>query len=523
MQTVVSGWTAEERDSVRKIAHNLQVSWHKQSTLGNRTFTIGVSTIGGNDAIGINPGSIGSPSNYRYFNESNYVMTLAWERGLNMPTGGLTKALAEVSLDNTSGRFTPRYMGGRSELYTAILPRRPMIINAGFNLNNVDQVIPQFAGVLNKQPRVDVVNKEVGLQAADYVDFFEGKYLDKEAMFTSKFENQVMETMLQGTLGMSTSQYDLDQGINLIPFGLFEKGTKMSDIFHDLAESANGQFFQDESGIFKYKNRQWGDSSPNNTVQRIISTSQVISAEAPNDDHIINVVEVNSKVYQKQPLQTIFTLPSLSFITVPGNSSIDQFFEFQDPVLQLTDPSSGGANSYYIANLASDGTSTDVTSSIQVKNIGTFAKSVKYRFTNGTASTVYVTQLVLAGRAAINPSDIYVRVQDGSSVTAYQEQPYQITNDYIQNESWANTYAQMILNDFSDPENLQIITIRAIPELQLFDLISWQGRYWRIFDIKTTLDPSVGYVQELTLLQRNITSYFRIGISTIGGSDKIAP
>ena len=81
----------------------------------------------------------------------------------------------------------------------------------------------------------------------------------------------------------------------------------------------------------------------------------------------------------------------------------------------------------------------------------------------------------------------------------------------------------MILNDFSDPENLQVITIRAIPELQLFDLISWQGRYWRIFDIKATIDPSVGFVQELTLLQRTIKTYFRIGISTIGGDDKISP
>ena len=81
----------------------------------------------------------------------------------------------------------------------------------------------------------------------------------------------------------------------------------------------------------------------------------------------------------------------------------------------------------------------------------------------------------------------------------------------------------MIVNDFSQPENLQKITIRAIPELQLYDLISWQGRYWRLFDIKSTIEPSIGYVQELTMLQRTITTYFRIGISTIGGGDKIAP
>jgi hypothetical protein len=81
----------------------------------------------------------------------------------------------------------------------------------------------------------------------------------------------------------------------------------------------------------------------------------------------------------------------------------------------------------------------------------------------------------------------------------------------------------MLLDDFSTPENIQRITIRAVPELQLGDLISWQGRYWRVYDIKSTLDASSGYIQEILIMQRTIASYFRIGISTIGGTDKIAP
>lgn len=522
MQTVASGWTAEERDSTRKIIQNTQVSWHKQNLLSNRTFTIGVSVIGGNDAIGANPGALGSPANYKYFDESAYVMGISWERGLNMPVGGLTKALAEVRLDNTTERFTPRYMGGRSELYTAILPRRPILINAGFNYSGADQSIPQFAGLLNKQPKVDIRNREVTLEAADYVDFFGGRKLDQQVMFTSQRTDQVMTTLLQGTLGMSTAQYDLDYGINLIPFGYFDAGTDMSYIFQELTQAEAGHFYQDESGIFKFHNRQWGDSSPFNQIQRIILTGQVIDAQAPNDDHIINIVEVNSRVFQKQPIQTIFNLPSLSFIIVPPNSFTEQFFEFQDPVLSLTDPTNGGASSYYLANMSSDGSGTDMTGSIQIKNQGTFVKSVKYKFTNTSSSTIYITQLVLAGRAVINPSNIYLRSRDDSSVTAYQEQPYQINNDYIQNASWAASLSQMILSDFSDPESLQIITIRALPELQLFDLVSWQGRYWRIFNIRNTLDPSVGFTQELTMLQRNITTYFRIGISTIGGSDMIS-
>lgn len=524
MQSVNTAWKTEETDYVRTIVQNTQISWKRFSTLGSRTFTIGVSTIGGNDIIGINPGAIGSPGNYRYFDESSYITGLSWERGLNMPTGGLTKALAEVKLDNTTGRFTPRYMGGNSELYTAVnLPRRPIVINAGFEVNGIDQTIPQFAGLSIESPQIDLRSRQVRIRAADYIDFFQNKYLDQEVMFTSQRTDQVMSTLLATGLGMNTAQYDLDYGINLIPFGYFEKGTKMSDIFNQLAEAENGHFYQNESGIFKFENRQHWDSSPYTQIQRIISTGQVIDAESPNEDHLINVVEIRSAIRQKQPLQIVFNLPVLSSIKIPANSDLEQFFEFQDPVLALTDPSASGTNSYFVANTLSDGSGTNATSYITVRNVGTFAKSVKYRFHNSFSQDLYVTQFVLTGRVAKHIGDLYYREKDDSSVTAYQERPFQINNDYIQNESWAASYSRMILNDFSDIEKLQKITIRAIPELQLGDLISWQGRYWRIFDIKTHLDPSYGFVQDLTLLQRTITSYFRIGISTIGGTDRVAP
>lgn len=522
MQSTSAAFTAEEKDPVRRIAHSLQVSWKKETTIGNRTFTIGVSTIGGNDVIGINPGAIGGPGIYRYFDESDYVMSLGWERGFNMPTGGLAKGMAEAVLDNTSGRFTPRYMGGNSELFTAQPLRAPILINAGFEFVGIDQTIAQFSGIISRQPQMDSRDKTMRLIATDYIGFFQDRYLDQEVMFTAQRTDEVMETLL-GTLGMSTAQYELDLGINIIPFGLFEKGTRFSSIFHQLAEAENGHFYQDETGIFRFENRQHWDSSPYTQVQKIIHTSQVIQARSPNDDHLINVVEIRAALRQKQPLQTVFILPTLSTIAIPGGSNVEQFFEFEDPVLQLVDPTQGGTNSFYLANSSEGGTGDDVTTSVSVENVGTFAKAVKYRFRNSLPYTVYVTQFVLSGRIAKKVGDLYYREQDDSSVTAYEERLLSIENDYIQNADWAASYSRMILNDFSDIESLQVIIIAAIPSLQIGDLISWQGRYWRIFDMKTTLNPDVGFIQELTILQRTIASYFRIGISNIGGSDRIAP
>lgn len=510
MQSVAAAFTAEERDSTRSIVQSTQVSWHRNK-IASHVFTIGVSTIGGNDSIDANPGAIGSPGLYKYFDESSYILSLTWERGLNMPTGGLTKALAEAVLDNTSGRFTPRYMGGNSELYTAIQPRKPVIIGAGFKYGGINNTIPQFSGIISKQPALDIANKTLDFQAADYVDFFQNKFLDRDVMFTAQRSDQVLTT-LSTQLGMNTAQYDYDTGINIIPFGYFPSGTKAADAIGQIVEAENGQYYQNESGIFKFENRQHWSSSPYTQVQRIISTSQVINAQAPNQDHLINVVEINAAVRVKQPLQTIFTLAVAS--TLPANSDTSIFVNFDDPILQIVTPSTWSANS------ASDGSGTDLTGSVHLKTIDKFAQAAKITFTNNGQSG-FLTALLITGRPAKVSSNIYIRRQDDSSVTAYQEQPLQINNDFIQDQNWAQSYAQMILNDFSDIENLQVITIRAIPELQLGDLISWQGRYWRIYNIRTSLDPSSGFVQELTMLQRTITNYFRIGISTIGGTDKI--
>lgn len=509
MQQVSSAFTAEEIDNTRSIANSLLISWKKESTLGAITFTVGVSVIGSNDVIGINPGVIGSPGNYKYFDETSYLLSLGYERSLSLPTGGMTKAFAEAVLDNTSNRFTPRYSGGNSELFTAILPRRPFIISGGFDFEGIDQVIPQFSGVLNRQPNVSARNKTVSLIGEDYIGYFENKYLDHESMFTGLRTDEVMENMLLN-MGLSTSQYDLDIGLNLIPFGLFEKGTKYDQIFNELAESENGQFYQDEEGKFRFNNRQHWTQSPYDEVSRIIYTAQVIEDEIPDEDHIINVVEINSSPRSKQPNQILFRLALP--VEILSSEVLEMFINFDDPVLEIT-----GQEFIAFENEDSSGSQITVT---QV-SVDKFAKAAKYRLSVPTSG--YLTQMTVYGRPAKVSKDIYYRAQDDSSVTAFEERPYRIENDYIQSESWANSYAQMILNDFSDPENIKTIHIRAMPSLQLGDLISWQGRHWRIFGIKGYMSQSDGYLQDLNIVQSNTVKYFTIGVSLIGETDKIAP
>jgi hypothetical protein len=529
MLSVASAFTAEEKDSTRKIVASSRVAWKKSLLTSIRRFTIGVSTIGGTDVIASSGGTNSDFWNYQYQDESAYLMSLSYERSLQMPAGGINKGLAEVEFDNTSGRYTPRYMGGSSELYTAVQkPRRPLVLNAGFNFNGVDQMIPQFVGLTSKVPEVSAREKRTKIQAEDFVGFLQNRYVDNTTMFTAQRTDQVIENILQ-RLGYGTAQYNLDYGINNIPFGIYEQGTRYIDIIQKLVQAENGQFYQDEEGILRFENRQHWDSAPYTQVQKVITTSMVLEAKMPDDSHIINVVEVVGSPREKQATQRVFQgsgFAGVSAIQIPAGGTKEQWVSYDDPMLQITTPTpatTSGDFSYFAANAASDGTGADLTASVYVKSIENFARASKIVFGNTSASIAFITKLDIWGRPARRSGDIYARNERGASVTAYEERPYKLENEYIQSNSWAESYTNMILRDFAFPENIQDITIRAIPELQLGDLISWQGRYWRIFGIKSKIAPSVGFVQDLKLLQRTITSYFRIGISTIGGSDLIAP
>jgi hypothetical protein len=220
-------------------------------------------------------------------------------------------------------------------------------------------------------------------------------------------------------------------------------------------------------------------------------------------------------VREKQPAQPIWQLSSS--IEIAAGSSEEVFISFQDPVLEAYSPSG------YLANSDSNGSGTDLSSSVTVQVFDSFAQAAKIRFYNSAATPAFITSLIIYGRPAKVTSEVYYREQRDLSVTAYEERPVVIDNPYIQNKSWAQSYAGLILNDYADGESLQNIKIRALPELQFGDLVSWQGRYWRVYGIRTVVSSAEGFIQELNLLQRDLITYFRIGISSIGSVDQIAP
>lgn len=514
MQSVDAAFTAEAKDTTRKIAHNLQLSWKRSFNSANVPFQIGVSMIGGTDFIGNSSASITSAWNrYQYSDESAYVMQLSWDRKLSLPLGGISIARANASLDNNTGRFLPDYLGGSSELFTAIQPKKPMIINSGFNYDGIDNMVPSFIGILDKNPVINLSNRRVDLSALDFLDFLNNRRIDDKAIYTGQRVDQMLDDIFRNKFNLGTAQYELDMGSDVIPFAALEPGTKYGDFVNKIVQAELGHLFQDEAGIIHFWNRQKWGTSPYNQVRDIIYTAQVLDVETPGDDHIINVVEVTAKPRKKTSGATLYTLVTPIELQ-PGTN--DVWVDFDNPVISAGTPS-------HTANQNSDGSGTNDTGNVPLTGQSVFIRTAKYTFNNTTGRTSYITALTITGTWATEVDTIYRTNQDDSSVTAYDEKVVSINNEYIQSESQANSIIALILDQFAEQENLLKMTIKAKPQLQLGDLISWQGNYWRIFGIETSLDPSSGFIQTLDLVQRNINVYFTIGVSQVGGGDQIAP
>lgn len=514
MQDVSAQFSVESHATAREVEQAVMLAWKKGLDDTIQLFTIGSSLIGGNDIIaGIDdaPPAV-AWQKYDFFDESAYVRRISYERGLNFPEGGISKAMFNFELSNHDGRFLPDYMGGESELFTALLPQRPVVINAGFNVNGSPSKIPQVVGLTRGNPMVSVLGRNVGFEGYDFVDFLDNRYVDNTSMYTGLRTDQVIANILSN-LGYTTSEYSLDTGINLIPFGIIPAGEKFANVINQLVKAEQGHIYQDELGVIQFANRDRWNTSPYDEVQRIIYTSDVLEARTIGQHKIINTVEIDAEPRAKEPAQIIFGL-GLPQELEEGENEI--FVDFEDPILEITELTIG-------ANGAIDETGTDYSSSVSVKTVDKFISTAKYTLINSSGQKIYLTQFDIKGRPARITREIFHRNVDSASLTAYDPQVLKIANDYIQSEAWAETLSNMILRDYADPSRQQELIIRALPELQLGDVISWQGRYWRIFDIETTLDSASGFIQRLKVIKTELTSYFRIGISTIGGTDGIAP
>lgn len=517
MQSTPDGFEQASEKDIRQISYAVWISFSKQYDTPINFFTIEESLIGGSDILP-SPESdvIQEADKYKYNDYSGRVIGIEWEHEVD-PFSSVTMGMADIILDNHDDYFTPN---SGSEIDGFILPFRPIRIYAGFE----GKLIPIFTGITERVPKINERDRTASFHCIDFMYSLMNRPLIESEIYLDKRVDELISNVFV-LAGLEALQLDLDISATTVPFVAFKKDDKVGDIMNKLCEAGQGRLYMNSVGTIKYKNRTNYNAS---TVKSFNAYDHIVEAEVSEEDQIVNVVEINGEKREVQPLQRYWEMTLAE--EIPAGSSIDLWAEFIDPVTSIEAPSNYAGtytNSYFIANTSELGDGTNSTD-VVLSSSSAFGESYKMTFTNNGASTLYITEIVLFATPATVVNKIYVREEDATSVGAYGERILSINNDFFQSEDDAQRHAENIIDDYKNYGEILEIEVKGTPSLEiedyvhvnLFDRIGDYVIIKQVNKIEFSKYTQILTVKPFTIPQFN---YFTINLSTIGGTDQLAP
>jgi len=461
-QSSLAIWTAFNSMTTavsRLLRHVLNISWKRVENASSFA-VVGTSVVAGVQIVKGLGGSITNLDNFMYYDESEKLIEMSYDRILQEPLGGISSAIMDISLENSDDRFTPDH---NQTIGTAILPKRPINMNMGFLVNSQTKTVPIFKG-LTKQPRNDYGGKITSFNCVDFIDHLNNYPMDGK-LYTAQRSDQIIEDILN-ELGFGTSEYVLDTGLNTIGYAWFAKGSTAGARIKEICEAEEGYFYQDEDGVLRFENRNHFGVAPHTASVWNIQTGDIIKWEDDESTPIYNKVTVKATPRTAQALQNIW-IDSIEEVVLGGGKSIEVWANLSDPASSVTSPA---ATTDFTAFTGTGGTGSNITAD-QVISIDNFNTAVKITITNNNASTAYYNLLKLRGTPLIVTGELIATATDDVSVNNYGERALTLTNNFIQSESYVFYLATIIKDRYADPTKRLILTIQGIPQLQLRDRI----------------------------------------------------
>lgn len=510
MQTVSPQFQEYSEASVRPVRASVLFSFEKEYLPGVEFFTIGDSTIGGDDLIKGTGEVVQEWDKYVYTDYSDRLISLEWSRQEDA-LSSVSVAIADIVLDNHDNFFTP---GSGSSIDGSVLPSRPVRIGAGFGSED----IPQMVGITEGMPIIDKDSGTVRFHCVDYLYSLLQRSMDTVPLVQNSTTDVILEEILT-TFGLVSGQFQLDPGFNLVPYFYTNKGESFGDIAYPLLQAEMGRLFLSEEGVIIFQNRQ---NLPD-AVSMSFDFSNIVDQKYIDGEGIINSVEVTSVPREVQDFQKLYELRAS--VLIPANDSIEIWADFTDPVTDVLEPiyDDGVTESYYATNVLEDGTGATNDAAISLDSVSLYSKSYLLEFSNSSSTPTYITNLVLGGTPVKEvASSLYVREEDADSIDKYEESSLPIDNRFIQDSSSAQSLALRILESSSELNDTQEIEVKGTPALQVRDAVTSMSQPYFVTKIENSINDN-RFRQILTLNQRQVVDYFAIEISTIGGPDIIAP
>lgn len=563
MLLVSSHFLARADGTMRPISWALFISFARELLPATGFFTVGESIVGGSDIIKGAEDVVQQWDKFQYLDYSDRLLSVDWSQTID-PIYSVQSALGDLVLNNSDNYLSADNFA---------LPYRPVRLSVGFGntMTGDPELLPQFVGVTTEAPTIDRITNTASYTLTDFLGTLFNRKLDQAVMLTNVRTDQALDALLQ-IVGLSPTQYDLDPGFNIIPFVYFDPTTLFGDAAQQLMLAEMGRLFMSETGRVTFHNRQ--HDGDNESVW-MFDGHNVIDFTSATEDNIVNLVQVTSSPLEVQQNQPYYQL-STGFEVPPG-ATVQEWPNFSDPVLSVDPPVyiDDATTSSFTTNTLEDGSGSPVTSGIML-GVQLFATSFQMNFTNTNGFPVWITDIQLYAAPAKSVDTITVVEQDDDSIAQYDEHPLSpaVNNNFFVDEDSMISFAKKVLSQQAAFGQVQTLTVKSNPALQNGDVVTVKLRqrtyiavtgdtlttiaadYTLNVSTLETLNPPFGATialddgqkinlgvfeelykiigrqnslispqlsQVLTIIPYVPLNFFTVGVSTVGGSDAIAP
>lgn len=410
---------------------------------------------------------------YDYLPFSDRLVSLDIERSIEFPFN-TQMAMADFTLDNYDNYFTP---GSGSTIDSDNLPGRPVKTYAGYNGG---EVVPQFVGLTTKMPVVDTKKGIVSYHAVDFLQEIANQTLNTIVDMRDVRTDEVLSAIVE-QFGVTSAQYDFEQGVNIIPFVFFDVGQNAGEAIQKLVQAENGKFWLDETGMLRFTHRISAKRGQLPIPEEAMGDYQIISATPGSYSDIINHVIISCDLREVQEFQTVYskTPKSDSADTnwvVPPNSSITRSLSLEDPCYSVVTPTLGRATSVSWFTIVNS-VGTEIPSGASIS--GTLTNnSYIVTVTNTNNFAVEVDNLVLWGEPAKVYDHLDYDSYEDTSVEQYGDHRLTIAdNPFFQSYEQAVAFADSILSERAFYSGTMAMQIKGDFAYQLGDVFDVTGKY----------------------------------------------
>ena len=308
------------------------------------------------------------------------------------------------------------------------------------------------------------MRQSVRCLAVDWLDEAARTKIRDIATQSSKRADQVINTLITDAVTRQPAATSLNTGqstFTTVFDNLRDEQTTVYQAIADAALSEFGYFYQKgdttQGGTVKFEDRH-ARPKAGAAVATFDNTMYELEAVRTRDD-IINRVQVvvhprkvdaaaTTVLYELTPTQTVPSVGAGATIVIQGpfRDATGRFVRIGGDAVVAP-----AATTDYTGNSASDGSGTNLTSSLTV-TAAVSSNSAVFTITNTHAtSTIYVTKLQIRGKGVYDQYDSAARASDSASQTSYGETLATIDLPYEDDLDIAQGIADWVLNVYKNP------------------------------------------------------------------------